>query len=286
MGKFTHYLVTRFNVRIDGHGPEFIRHDARGTNWEVERIPLFAHYCAPSIGGQTNNAFTWLIYTDVNTPETILQKIINAIPEWIRYLLVPVENFEALLTDLRDKCVHATTPYVVTSRLDNDDGVCKNYIQTIQEHFEPTDNLFINLLGGVNYNLKENILTYHRHSLRNSFCSLVEKRKENQMITVMGFNHLHPPSNSISKNLAIPYAFWMNLHDHNAAIRHNTGIPLLHKEVLRYYAIDPQYVKISISNTISYTVKWFPQALKRKIAYKLRTFVRKSPSTHTKKTAD
>lgn len=275
MVKFTHYLVTRFNVRLHGNGPEFIRPDAKGTNWEEERMPLFTRYCAPSIAGQTSKDFTWLIYTDTETPDALLQKITSAIPALVNYLIVPVEGFDAMLVDLKTKCAQASTPYIITSRLDNDDAVSKNYIETIQAHFEPRHNVVINLLGGVNYNTRKNIFSHHRYSLRNSFCSLVEERREGSMITVIGFNHLHPPPASTTKNIPIPFAFWMNLHDHNAAIRQNTGIPFINKNVIRYYAIDPQYLEISISNTIAYTLRWFPRALKRKIAFKMKKLLGK-----------
>jgi hypothetical protein len=264
-GKFTHYLVTRFNVRIDGYGPEFIDPAVRTATWEQERLPLFEHFCAPTVSAQRSSNFTWLIYCDASTdPDIIYQirRIVHAVPA---VELLFVDHYTDMIAHLKHRCAEARTPFVITSRLDNDDGLGRDYIFKVQEHFEPSGNVVINLSGGVIYNMEAGLLTHLHQSLNNSFISLIEEvQSADELITVYGFRHLAPPSMVRVKNIPHPYAFWMNLHKKNAGPRFNRGRPSWPVCIARHYAIQLKYFPVSISSTITYSMRWLPNALKNR----------------------
>src|SRR5687768_16185102 len=167
MAKFTHYLVTRFNIRIDGLGPENFRPSARTESWVSDRMPLFESFCAPSVAGQMNKDFHWLIYCDPTTDEIFLNRISVAIQNVSSYEIVFVSDFKEMLSHLRNKISEADTPHVITSRLDNADGIGINYIHDVQAHFTPEGNVVLNLLGGINYNASQGILTFNHYAINN-----------------------------------------------------------------------------------------------------------------------
>ncbi|HJW29395.1 MAG TPA: glycosyltransferase, partial [Saprospiraceae bacterium] len=276
MGKITHYLVTRFNIRIDGYGPEWMHGGITTPGWEIKRLPLFEHYCAPTVNHQANTDFTWIIYCDARTPDNILHRIRQAIAPSVQYDIVLTENYASMLMDLRYKCANCPTPYVITTRLDNDDGIGEDFIKEIQAHFTGDPNVLLNVLGGVNYDCDKKIFTYHRYSLRNSFMSLVESTNgADQLLTILGFRHLAPPAEMKIINIPLRYGFWMTLHDQNAAQRINLGWPVRAKPILSHYHILPADVRTSWINTSTYFITWLPKAVYRKMKFKIRSLFSK-----------
>lgn len=269
--KFTHYLITRFNVRIEGYGPEYFPSGVRTTSWEYERLPLFEKYCAPSVAGQRSGNFTWLIYCDTLTAPGITERIRKAIEPVSSVRVHFVGDFQEMISHIRDICASSGTPFVITSRLDNDDAIGLDYIRILQENFEPSGNVLLNLSGGMNYNITSGVLTHHPQSLNNSFISLIEEVQAAEPIkTVYGFKHLSPPHTITIKNIQYAHAFWMNLHAQNAGARKNRGWPALPGNHLRHYAIDQTYIHLSMWNTVLYAARWFPTALIKKFKFILR----------------
>jgi hypothetical protein len=266
MGKFTHYLITRFNVKIDGLGPELFPASARTPDWEATRLQLFTQYCAASVNGQSNRNFTWLLCCDPDSSSGLLEGIRHAIANGITYEIMLVRDFSEMLKQLKTKCNAAPTDFVITTRLDNDDGISRDFIQAIQSNFNTEHNTIINLLGGVHYQQDKGIFTHLRYSAKNSFMSLVEN-KSTGIQTVLAFKHLTPGDDKRIINVPVRFAFWMTLHDQNAAQRMNLGWPIFPGTALSHYAIDKHLVRTSIYNTVSYFTKWFPRAASRKLYY-------------------
>jgi Putative rhamnosyl transferase len=268
--KFTHYLITRFNVNIRGNGPELIRQEVRTAGWELERMPLFEKICVPSVLGQTCRDFVWLIYCDTETSESILRRIREAVNQITNVEIHQVSGFDELKLHLQQKCAQSKTPFVITSRLDNDDAIGKQYIETVQTHFIPQDQILLNPLGGVNYHISLKLLTHLRHKELNHFISLIERTKEaSEFCTIMGFSHLHPKENMVVKNIPLTYAFWITLHAHNAAPRKNRGWPVFLSSIVKNYSLDPAQTPVSWRNTILYTIGWIPGAILRKLKYQM-----------------
>ncbi len=273
-GKFTHYLVTRFNVNIRGNGPEYIESGSRGAQWEEERLPLFETICTSSVQGQTSRDFTWLIYCDTHTSDDIIRQIKSITSQLPNVEVHLVDGFDEMVSHLRTRCSDSPTPFVITSRLDNDDAIGIQYIETIQRNFSSQE-MVINLLGGINYHVSRKLMTHLRHKEHNHFSSVVEKIQDNVPLrTIMGFSHLHPPELVVVKNVFLKYAFWITLHPQNAAPRNNRGWPVMRPVVAKKYSIDPYHTPVSWRNTILYTIGWIPQAVYRKLRFKIRQLIK------------
>lgn len=276
-GKFTHYLVTRFNVNIRGNGPEWIAPESHNPQWVEERLPLFETICVPSVLGQICQDFTWLLYCDKDTAGSVIQRIKTATQKIPSVEIHLVDDFDHLLQHLQARCAQAPTPFIITSRVDNDDALGKLYIETIQHNFTSQHGIVLNLLGGVNYHITKHLLTHLSHKENNHFISLVEEKQEGiPFCTIMGFSHLHPPVQFIVKNISLKHAFWITLHMQNAAPRSNRGWPVFQSKITDHYSIDSSHIPVSWVNTILYTIGWLPEALYRKVRFKTQQLIRQS----------
>jgi len=194
MAKFTHYLVTRFNVPVESW-----HHDKSGTvtldeNWFQHRLDLFQKFCVPAVAQQSLKNFQWLIYCDRATHPDQLRNIEEAIVDVPKASIRLAENISHLLTDLKVLMSQCATFYVISSRLDNDDGISNDYVRTVQEHFEEQDKILINLDGGVLYDIDDKVLTQLNTESTNAFTSLIEKNTSPEnLLTVLGFHHTDVP---------------------------------------------------------------------------------------------
>jgi Putative rhamnosyl transferase len=171
MKKIQHFLLTRFNVRVN--------YDSERTGieptWLSHRFDLFERFCYPSVRAQTNLDFQWLVYFDSETPP-IFKERIDRYAEWENFIPIYLEtefsdqiNQENVFGLIKKK-----TKYLITTRMDNDDAVCKNFIQSIQENFEEKEFEFISFING--YVLETGKL-YSFKYINNPFTSLVERIK-------------------------------------------------------------------------------------------------------------
>ncbi|MCC9194144.1 glycosyltransferase [Arthrobacter sp. zg-Y916] len=125
-----HFLITRFNLPTPG--PESLVRARDG--WLRERAELFERYCLPSVAAQTQTAFRWVIYFDPESPHWLRDRI----REWSAGgLFTPifrasVENGQ-LLADLRSLSGGSAAAELMTTNLDNDDGVAADFVERLQQ---------------------------------------------------------------------------------------------------------------------------------------------------------
>jgi hypothetical protein len=115
---FSHYILTRFNQGI------YDREDA--DQWMEDRLKLFEK-TKESVLSQEGD-FKWIIAIDPKTPADVSEKIFTDTR------MIPVD------CDIRetfDLFLAPKTPYVITSRLDNDDIYLPGAVLAIQAEFQP-----------------------------------------------------------------------------------------------------------------------------------------------------
>ena len=264
-GKFTHYLVTRFNVSIPSWARDKAGMSTLDASWMNHRIELFTTFCAPSIAGLTNKDFQWLIYCDPQTPALFVEKIKSSIALIPNAEIRFVNDFDALKSDLKELISSGNTPYVITSRVDNDDALGMTFIQTIQASFIPEDKTIINLSGGALYDLPDKILTLLPDMRFNHFGSLIEQRNNTgDYLTVMGFSHHDPPSGVKGIDVNTKYAWLKIIHDRNVNSR-TIGVPVFSSDLAQHFNLDKNAMPISLVNSMVYFFKRGIAVLKRKI---------------------
>jgi hypothetical protein len=261
-----HFLITRFNVPI----PQWAR-DKAGTltlddEWIRHRLDLFNRYCAPTVAGQSEKNFRWLIYCDENTPGVYREMIKSAVTRIPQAEIRYVNNFEGLKKDLKELMVTDASSFYITSRVDNDDGLGIDYIKLIQQHFVEADKTLVNLNGGILYDTEKKILTELPAMTNNHFGSLIEKKEiSGHYITVMGFAHHDPPRELKIINVPCRYAWLKLIHTRNVKSRTN-GVPLLSGNVSSHFALDKNVFQVSFINTLVYVLDRLANKMFRKPA--------------------
>lgn len=167
---FDYFVLTRFNADV-GYGKRGL-----DPEWLDLRFRLFEWFCASSVRGQSNQRFKWLVFFDIETPDRFKANIEeystyqNFIPIYVRGKCTDRTYREAILQHL-----DPNAQYLITTRLDNDDAICQDYIQTVRDKFEAQALQFINFTYGYVWHDRKAYI--HAHA-SNSFISLIEKIQE------------------------------------------------------------------------------------------------------------
>lgn len=120
--EYSHYILTRYNTQQINGG--YLYDDpVNADRWMDERMKLFEHTRASVLSQEGD--FQWVISLDKRTPNRYVMDIITD-PRMI-----------VIDCDVRDtfKQIQVDTPWVITSRLDNDDLYLPGAIMAIQRCF-------------------------------------------------------------------------------------------------------------------------------------------------------
>jgi hypothetical protein len=165
--EFTHIVLTRFNTAV-GYSPSAKRLD---SEWLTGRLKLFRDYCLPSMQGQRGASFHWLIFLDAASPAWFKREI-----EFLKPLVEPVYVDGSLTDEVMAEKVAATgfvtTPYLVTTRLDNDDALAIDHLANVQSAFQRQEREFLVFPFGLQ-SFRDQLYTVFWPS--NPFLSLIEK---------------------------------------------------------------------------------------------------------------
>ncbi len=252
MAKFTHYLVTRFNVPAGKWLQDKEGRPTLDDAWMDHRLDLFKKYCVPTVAGQSEKNFQWLIYCDVKTNDGVRHQVQDAIREMANVQMRFVEKMDDLIMDLKNSFASTETPYVISSRLDNDDGLGIDFIKSVQAHFQEMDRCLINFCNGILYDINRKVLTQVGSSYLNHYGSLIESKKSvDQFLTVMGFHHTSPPEDVSVINLSEPCAWLKIIHERNARSGMRGRI-VFSKNVLRSFVLPGGLFKTSFMSSARY----------------------------------
>jgi Putative rhamnosyl transferase len=215
-----HFLLTRFNIFVPfGETTERLKDE-----WLLQRLRLFLKYCYPSVCGQTNRNFTWLLFFDRKTPPSFLSDLKASCTE------VPVQ---VVLVDPPDvEVLHAVAAreiagrvkgaeLVVTSRLDNDDALCRKYVARVQSTVKSVRDGFINFRNG--YVLSDG-RAYRLTRETNPFISRVENAT-GEFDTVWRTTHYEVSQCGVVRDVGGDAAWLRVIHGANASNQLPGGLP-------------------------------------------------------------
>lgn len=199
LSPFQHVVLTRFNTRIPGKPPA-------SDDWLRARLDLMKETLLPAMSGQTVSPDRWLVLCDAGSPDWFKCEVTDDLrgvgePVWVE------DGFDPSIVQ-----PYASSPWLITTRVDNDDCVSTEYIRRIQNQFDFTRK-FINFPYGLQY---ERGWTYHRVDMSNAFISLVE-RSDSPIATVfIDGHHLLKRHGKLKQVWAPP--MWMQIvHGGNVA---------------------------------------------------------------------
>ncbi|MGE5943551.1 MAG: glycosyltransferase [Flavobacteriales bacterium] len=211
-----HFLATRFNLTVPDWKTSKSGKLVLTDNWLENRFYLFENYCLPSVKNQTNQNFTWCVFFDANTSDFYKKKVKVIEENYSNFKPLFIDGIGSLHNSFKDFIVNnlKNNEYVITTRLDNDDLIHKDFIKTIQSLYQPIDKTVIDLRKGYSITLKEKYSEIRVYVGRfNPFISLVEEAKKIE--TVFAKMHLDWGD---SKNVIIEnnLKLWVELvHEEN-----------------------------------------------------------------------
>ncbi|PRB06844.1 hypothetical protein CQ046_01755 [Chryseobacterium sp. MYb7] len=179
MSQFVHVIMTRFNVPTKGWDETRSGFKPLTEEWLDDRFKLFRKYVLPSYKDQTNQNYIWLTFFDVKTSEKFRNIIKEIEAEYPVFKAVFVEDFDVMKTkavEIIPQFFNSDTKFVITSELDNDDMLHKDYVKTVQEHFKPVHDLVIDLRRGFQLTMlpgRKAVVTVY-NAVANPFVSLAE----------------------------------------------------------------------------------------------------------------
>jgi len=207
--KYAHIILTRFNVKSKGKESKI----RLQPNWLDNRFKLFETYCFPSICKQSNKNFIWLIYFDIDTPEEYKQRITDLaneceqlnpfyIDEWNK------ENVDSAILSLIAK----DRDFLLTTRLDNDDGLHPEFVETLQRGVESKHNKYYNFPYGMTFAAG---YAYSHKDNSNAFLSRIESVKNFK--TAWEKPHPEVIKTENVEQLNLKYAWLQVIHGQNVS---------------------------------------------------------------------
>ncbi len=205
---FQHFVLTRYFVRFSDAPQDAVTGSPEQRAWLAERLVLFRRYCLPSVTAQTVQDFTWLVYFDRNTPADALEQV--------RELVRSHPNIHVMLCDRFDDEVRRRdiaallrpgVGWLLTTRLDNDDGWRADFVQRLQSEVRPGRREFLNFPTGIL--LYDDMTFLYRHD-SNAFISLSEPADD--FVTVICAPHTDLSAHGTIRQLPPQPAFIQVIH--------------------------------------------------------------------------
>ena len=175
---FQHYIITRFNLRRKDWKTTKGSEEVLTKKWLKNRFILFENYCLPSVKSQKNQKFKWLIFLDKNTPSEYKEKISS----YNYHNLIPfyIDGMESFLPSIKDKIKELNvSDFIITSRLDNDDSLHCDYVDTVQSEFNKQKFMAIDIIDGYGMQIGNAVKLGKMRHLYNPYISLIESTANN-----------------------------------------------------------------------------------------------------------
>jgi hypothetical protein len=215
--EFEHFLITRMNLGY------IERSEIKGINpdiWLEKRLMLFFRNCLPSIRAQSNNNFTWVIYLDRMTPKKFIDSLkvhltgLKNVRLFFKY-----GHFDSIFiyvaADIRSLISNQTT-HLITSRVDSDDMLHRDYISKVQTLFSGQEYQPINFDLGYFYHNSKGVVGITKFKC-NSFITLIEKINTAKSFKTV-WHKIHTAYCQDDKSLSIiekPFLTCVSVHDLN-----------------------------------------------------------------------
>ncbi|MEM5564560.1 glycosyltransferase [Psychroserpens sp. AS72] len=258
MQKFEHFIITRFNLKLKEWVITKQGEDVTSIAWLKHRFNLFETYCYPSIIQQSNLNFKWLVCFDIETPEIYKQKIQNLRESFANFVPIYIDSStnanEIILKTIQSYCTNHTT-HIITSRLDNDDSLHQEFVETVQQNFTPKASFIIDIINGYQLNLKSHNTPAIRkiEAAFNPFVSLIEEK--NNCVTVL--SRIHLDWNTNPHKTIIDHPLWLQvIHEKNISnseklhFKEINTIQFSDFGITKYFKLKSN-VNIALSNMIT-----------------------------------
>lgn len=254
---FSHYLITRFNLKNPKWDVTKNNESLLTDEWLDHRLWLFENFCLPSVLAQTNKNFTWLVYFDVTTPENYREKIgklLNGKPNVRAFF---IEGMPAFYPEIKKLVTEETVgqPYIITSRIDNDDCIRNTFIDEVQKQFDKQDYMAIDVVKGYSLQIKPVVMLGKKEHVFNPFISLIEKNEDPK--TVWKNDHNHWKKETRIKQLTHTRLWMSIIHEKNKVNEFDGYGNILWQDVSKDFIVSPEISNFISDNILPYNKWWF-----------------------------
>lgn len=209
MKQFDHLLITRFNVRV--HSDQ-----STSDDWLRHRLHYFTTVCCPSVQSQTTQNFKWIVLFDSERDPWFEEEVRDLSqkamfePAWVTGIFS-----HTMVASIAEE--YSSAEWLITSRVDNDDALARDYISQVQAQFTGQVMEFVNFQTGLQMTDSGRLL--HRLDPSSPFITLIERRSNNAPKTVYGWPH-----NEVGKHANLrqvkSHPMWLQMiHERNLGNR-------------------------------------------------------------------
>lgn len=178
MKDFSHIIITRFNLR-DTNWNEFTKNNkpVLTNKWMEDRLDLFVNFCLPSVINQSNSNFEWWVFFDSTTPISFMNLISQLDENHEKFSPIYIDGMTSFLPSIKNRLSALDSKYIITSRLDNDDCIHRDYVSVLQSHFDFQDFLALDVIDGLTLQIQPTVKFGYQQHYYNPFISLIEKNE-------------------------------------------------------------------------------------------------------------
>ncbi|RZJ36241.1 MAG: hypothetical protein EOO51_02490 [Flavobacterium sp.] len=177
---FRHYLITRFNLRNPKWDVTKNNETLLNDEWMEHRMWLFTNFCFPSVVAQTNPDFEWLIYFDSTTSEkyrSAIEKLTSGHNNIRIFYIDGMPSFYPAIKSLISEEA-SDSQFLITSRIDNDDCIHRNFIEEVQSVFKSQEYQAIDVIKGYSLQVGPRVMLGKKEHIFNPFISLIERNSD------------------------------------------------------------------------------------------------------------
>jgi hypothetical protein len=250
---FDHFVITRFSAVFTPDQPP------ADEAWLEYRLAFFVQAsCAALERQRPGSEFQWLVYFDDRcSPE--FRARIDVIADG---LFEPIWTHEVFWSGVvpRDVAARSDAPFVVTTRLDSDDAVAIDFVESVQAAFDHQELLFVNFPRGLQVDRSGAV--YRLDYPSNPFISMIERRNEGLPPTTVFGAGPHTKVRRLGQLLEVAtHPLWMQVvHGSNLANGLH-GTRTLPAEANRWFDIDLPY-RTQVARH-RFVVEWVVQRVRR-----------------------
>lgn len=284
---FQHYIITRFNLRREDWKTTKNSEEVLSDAWLKNRFELFENYCLPSVKNQKNQNFKWLIFFDTNTPEEYKQRVLNY--KFDNLIPFFIDGMESFLPSIKEKIQELnSTDFIITSRLDNDDSLHCNYVETVQSVFNKQNFMAVDIIDGYGMQIGDEVKLGKMKHLYNPYISLIESINDFETVWFRGHTYWKFESRIIR---ITGKPSWLTIiHQENKSNKFR-GYGKISSDILNEFNIKPErlialkskFIDVSKWENLNLKNKWhnfsafYGKEIKKKIGlYKLKVMFAKN----------
>ena len=165
-----HFIITRFNLRGNEDTPSSAK--MIDPAYLAQRLELFERFCLPTVRSQTEQDFKWLVLFADETPEPVKARVAKYAADWPNLVPVYLPRGTGSVGPLVVRPYLDGSPQtLITTRLDNDDGLARDYVAKVQRHGATQERLVLQFPAGYVWHDDRIYLDRQEH---NAFTTLVE----------------------------------------------------------------------------------------------------------------